>query len=128
MTKSLTVTMTIDQRDLYDIAQYAIDVLEEDFGCEVLEAAGVDEVELIQAIVEDKTFQSMIIDAVKEDGFDVIQNPYDYMDGYDLVSVIPGLTRIAELCQAMDDIILEATKEPEVTCVPVPAGYKLVKI
>lgn len=124
----LTVTVTVKENDLYDIVQMVIDTLEDDFGCDVLEAAGVDQQELFDAILKDDTFLEMIVDGVKEDGTDFVQNPYDYIDGYDFLETIPGLIRVVSLCREMDDIIQDAKKEPDVTCIPVPAGYKLVKI
>ena len=125
---TLNVTLTIRESDLYDIVQMAIDDLEESFGCDAMEAAGVDEQELFEATLKDETFREMVVDAIKEDGFDVVRSPYDYFSGYDFLETIPGLMRVVKLCKEMDEIILEATKEPEVSCIPVPAGYKLVKI
>jgi hypothetical protein len=125
---ALTVTVTVKENALYDVVQMAIDTLEDDFGCDVTEAAGVDEQELFDAILKDKTFREMIVNRIKEDGTDFVQNPYDYIDGYDFLETIPGLKRVVQLCQEMDVIIRDAKKEPEVNCVPVPAGYKLVKI
>ena len=124
----LNVTLTIRESDLYDIVQMAIDDLEESFGCDVMEAAGVDEQELFDAILQDETFRTMIVDGVKEDGMDFVQNPYDYINGYDFLETIPGLIGIVKQCREMDEIIQDAKKEPEVNCIPVPAGYKLVKI
>jgi hypothetical protein len=125
---ALTVTVTVKENALYDVVQMAIDTLQDEFGCDVTEAAGVDEQELFDAILKDKTFREMIVNGIKEDGTDFVQNPYDYIDGYDFLETIPGLIRVVKLCREMDDIIRDAKKEPEVTCVPVPAGYKLVKI
>jgi hypothetical protein len=125
---ALTVTLTIRESDLYDIVQMAIDDLEESFGCDTMAAAGVREQELFDAILKDETFRGMVVDGVKEDGTDFVKNPYDYISGYDMLETIPGLIRVVRLCKEMDEIILEATKEPEVNCIPVPAGYKLVKI
>ena len=125
---ALTVTLTIRPSDLYDIAQMAIDDLEESFGDEVTEAAGVDQQELFDAILEDKTFQSMVIDQVKEDGTDVLRNPYDYFCGYDFLETIPGLMRVVDLCKEMDELIKDANLEPAVQRVEVPKGYMLVKI
>ena len=125
---ALTVTLTIRPSDLYDIVQMVIDDLEESFGCEVMEAAGVDEQELFDAILNNKEFQSMVIDQVKEDGTDVLQNPYDYFSGYDFLETITPLMRIVDLCKEMDECIKDAEMEPTIECIPVPKGYKLVKI
>ena len=125
---ALTVTVTVKENALYDIVQMAIDTLQDDFGCDVTEAAGVDEQELFDAILKDETFRSMIVDGVKEDGTDFIQNPYDYIDGYDFLETIPGLIRVVKLCREMDDIIRDAKKEEAITCIKVPEGYKLVRI
>ena len=125
---ALTVTLTIRPSDLYDIVQMVIDDLEESFGCEVMEAAGVNEQELFDAVLEDKKFQSMVIDQVKEDGTDVLQNPYDYFSGYDFLETISPLMRVVDLCKEMDELIKDAEMEPAIECIPVPKGYKLVKI
>ena len=124
----LNVTLTVRDSDLYDIAQMCIDTLREDFGDDVVDAAGVDDQELFDAIMKDETFRTMIVDGVKEDGMDFVQNPYDYIDGYDFLETIPGLIGVVKQCREMDEIIIDAKKEPEVNCIPVPAGYKLVKI
>lgn len=126
--QNLSVTLTIRPDDLYDIVQMVIDDLEESFSDEVMEAAGVDQQELFDAILEDKTFQSMIVDQVKEDGTDVLRNPYDYFCGYDFLDTIPGLVRVVECCNAMDAIIQDAKKEPVLQRVDVPKGYMLIKI
>lgn len=125
---ALTVTLTIRPQDLYDIVQMAIDDLEESFGDEVMDAAGVDQQELFDAILNDKEFQSMVVDQVKEDGADVIRNPYDYFSGYDFLETIPGLMRVVDLCKEMDERIKDAELEPVVRRVDVPQGYMLVKI
>ena len=125
---ALTVTVTVKENDLYDIVQMCIDTLREDFGDDVVDAAGVDDQELFDAILKDETFRTMIVDGVKEDGTDFVQNPYDYIDGYDFLETIPGLIRVVQLCREMDDIIRDAKKEPEITYIKVPEGYKLVKI
>ena len=124
----ITVAITIPADDLYDVAQMTIDTLREDFGDDVVDCAGVDDQELFDAIMQDSTFRKIITDRVKECGIEVTTDPYDYFDGYDFLDAIPGLKRVVELCKEMDDIIRDAVKEPEVSCIPVPQGYKLVRI
>ena len=126
--QNLSVTLTIRPDDLYDIVQMVIDDLEESFGDEVTEAAGVDQQELFDAILNDKEFQSMVIDQVKEDGTDVLRNPYDYFCGYDFLDTIPGLMRVVDLCKEMDERIKDANLEPVLQRVEVPKGYMLIKI
>lgn len=124
----ITVTITVHPQYMYDIAQMAIETLEEDFGFDVVEAAGVVEQELFDAIMLDETFRQIITDKIKEAGSDVVEDPWGYFDGYDLLDAIPGLVRVVELCKDMEVIIRDAQKEPEVECIPVPKGYKLVRI
>jgi hypothetical protein len=124
----ITLTVTIQPNDLYNIAQMVIDTLEDDFGYDVVEAAGVVEQELFDAVMLDKTFRKMVTDKIMECGVEVVSDPYDYFDGYDFLETIPGLKRVVQLVKEMDDIIRDATKEPEVNCIPVPNGYKLVRI
>lgn len=124
----ITVTVTIKPDELYDVAQMAIDTLREDFGDDVVDCAGVDDQELFDAIMQDATFRNIIAERVKECGAEVATDPYDYFDGYDFLDSVPGLKRVVQLCKEMDEIIRDATKEPEVNCIPVPAGYKLVRI
>ena len=124
----ITVTVTVRPDDLYDIAQMVIDTLRDDFGDDVVDCAGVDDQELFDAVMLDKTFRSMITDKIKEDGVMVVSDPWDYFDGYDFLDTIPGCKRVVQLVKEMDEIIRDATKEPEVACIPVPAGYKLVRI
>ena len=124
----IQVTLTIKPDDMYDLAQMAVETLRDDFGDDVVDCAGVDDQELFDAIMQDKTFRHMIVDRVKECGIEVIADPYDYFEGYDFLEVIPGLKRVVQLCKEMDVIIRDATKEPEVACIPVPQGYKLVRI
>lgn len=124
----ITVTVTVRPDDLYDIAQMVIDTLRDDFGDDVVDCAGVDDQELFDAVMLDKTFRSMITDKIKEDGVMVVSDPWDYFDGYDFLDTIPGCKRVVQLVKEMDEIIRDAQKEPEVACIPVPAGYKLVRI
>ena len=124
----ITVTVTIKPDELYDVAQMVIDTLREDFGDDVVDCAGVDDQELFDAIMMDKTFRNIISERVKESGAEVATDPYDYFDGYDFLETVPGLKRVVELCKEMDDIVRDAVKEPEVNCIPVPQGYKLVRI
>ena len=124
----ITVAITIPADDLYDVAQMTIDTLREDFGDDVVDCAGVDDQELFDAIMLDSTFRKIITERVKESGAEVASDPYDYFDGYDFLDTIPGLKRVVELCKEMDEIMRDAVREPEVNCIPVPQGYKLVKI
>lgn len=124
----IQVTLTIKPQDLYDITQMIIDDLEDSFGSDVMEAAGVNEQELFDAIMLDETFREMVVDAIKEDGFDVVRSPYDYFSGYDFLETVPGLMRIVQLCKVVDEYFQDAVKESEVNCIPVPKGYKLVPI
>ena len=124
----ITVTITVPADDLYDLAQMIIDTLREDFGDDVVDAAGVDDQELFDAIMQDRTFRGMVAEKIKESGAEVAVDPWDYFDGYDFLETVPGLKRVVELCKEMDEIVRDAKKEPEVNCIPVPAGYKLVKI
>ena len=121
-------TLTIRPDNLYDIAQMVLDTLREDFGDDVVDAAGVKDQELFDAIMLDKTFRQIVTDSIMEDGVEVVNDPYGYFDGYDFLDTIPGLKRVVELCKQMEEIMRDAIKEPEVACIPVPAGYKLVKI
>ena len=123
----IQVTITIKPDDLYDIAQMVVDDLEESFGCEVVEAAGVDQQELFDAVMLDSTFRSMIVDKIKEYGADVIAEPWDYFSGYDFLDTIPGLVRIVDLCREMDQRFQEAD-EQAVTSISVPEGYILVRV
>ena len=124
----ITVTVTIKPNELYYVAQMAIDTLRDDFGDDVVDCAGVDDQELFDAVMLDSTFRKIVTERVKECGVEVASNPYDFFDGYDFLDAVPGLERVVELCKQMDEIIRDATKEPEVACIPVPAGYKLVRI
>ena len=126
----ITVSITVQPNDLYDIAQMAIDTIRDDFGDDVVDCAGVDDQELFDAIMLDKTFRRIISDKIKADGFEVVSDPWGYFDGYDFVDSIPGLKRVVELCKEMDVIMRDAMKEPEdnIKCIPVPNGYKLVRI
>ena len=126
----ITVTVTVQPKDLYHIAQMAIDTLEDDFGSEVVECAGVVEQELFEAIMLDKTFRQIVTDKIMQDGTEVTEDPWGYFDGYDFLDYVPGLKRVVQLCKEMDDIIRDANKAPEdnIKCIPVPNGYKLVRI
>lgn len=125
----IQVTLTIKPDSMYDIAQMVIDTLRDDFGDDVVDCAGVEDQELFDAIMQDRTFRGMIVDSVKENGADVIADPYGYFDGYDFLDGIPGCRRVVELCKDMEVIMREAKESyDEIGCIPVPAGYKLVKI
>ena len=124
----ITVAVTVRPDDMYDLAQMAIDTLRDDFGDDAVDCAGVDDQELFDAIMLDKTFRRMITDRIKECGVEVVADPYDYFDGYDFLDTIPGCRRVVQLVKEMSEIIRDAYKEPEVECIPVPKGYKLVKI
>ena len=123
----IQVTITIKPDDLYDIAQMVIDDLEESFGYDVVEAAGVDQQELFDAVLLSKDFRDMIVEKVKDYGVDVIAEPWDYFSGYDFLDTIPGLVRIVDLCREMDQRFQEAD-EQAVTSISVPEGYILVRV
>ena len=123
----ITVTLTIKADDLYDVAQMAIDALDESFTDDVIEMAGVDQQELFDAIMQDSTFRTMIAARTKEYGDEFISSPWDYIDGYDFLETIPGLMRVVDLCREMVNIMRDA-EENEIECIPVPKGYKLVRI
>lgn len=123
----ITVTVTVPADDLYDLAQMVIDTLRDDFGDDVVDCAGVDDQELFDAIMQDSTFRALVAEKIKEDGFSVAVDPWDYFDGYDFLETIPGLKRVVSLCKEMDMIVRDAKKDAEVECIPVPTGYKLVR-
>ena len=123
----IQVTITIKPDDLYDIAQMVIDDLEESFGYDVVEAAGVDQQELFDAVMLSKDFRDMIVEKVKDYGVDVIAEPWDYFSGYDFLDTIPGLKRVVQLCKEMDARFQEAD-EQAVTSISVPEGYILVRV
>jgi hypothetical protein len=89
--------------------------------------AGLYEDELMNALIDSKKFQSVLADKVSEDGRRVCEDPYGYFDAFDFIEEIPELQRIYDLVDAASDILQEAEKE-DVKCIPVPMGYKLVKI
>ena len=122
----IQVTITIKPDDLYDIAQMVIDDLEESFGYDVVEAAGVDQQELFDAVLLSKDFRDMIVEKVKDYGVDVIAEPWDYFSGYDFLDTIPGLKRVVQLCKEMDARFQEADEQVTAN-IPVPKGYKLVR-
>ena len=124
----ITVTVTVRPDDLYDIAQMVIDTLRDDFGDDVVDCAGVDDQELFDAIMLDKTFRRMVTDGIRENGSDFINDPWEFIDGYDFLETIPGLCRVVDLCRNMDEIMREAKEESGCECIPVPAGYKLVRV
>ena len=125
----IQVTLTIKPDDMYDLAQMAIDTLRDDFGDDVVDCAGVEDQELFDAIMQDPTFRHMIVDRVKECGIEVIADPYDYFEGYDFLNTIPGCKRVVQLVKEMDVIMREAKESyDEIGCIPVPAGYKLVRV
>lgn len=125
----IQVTLTIRPDSMYDIAQMVIDTLRDDFGDDVVDAAGVDDQELFDAVMQDPIFRGMIVDSVKENGVDVIADPWGYFEGYDFLDTIPGLKRVVQLCKDMDVIMREANESyDEIGCIPVPQGYKLVRI
>ena len=123
----IIVTIEIKPDNLYDIAQMVVDDLEESFGYEVVEAAGVDQQELFDAVMLDSTFRSMVVDKIKEYGTDAVNDPWDYFSGYDFLDSIPGLIRVVELCKEMDQRFKDADEQVTAS-IPVPKGYKLVRI
>ena len=123
----IQITITIKPDDLYDVAQMVIDDLEESFGYDVVEAAGVDQQELFDAVMLSKDFRDTVVEKVKEYGIDAVAEPWDYFSGYDFLDSIPGLKRIVQLCKEMDQRFQDAGEEA-VPCIPVPKGYKLVRI
>ena len=123
----IQVTITIKPDDLYDIAQMVIDDLEESFGYDVVEAAGVDQQELFDAVMLSKDFRDTVVEKVKEYGIDAVAEPWDYFSGYDFLDSIPGLKRIVQLCKEMDQRFQDADEQVTAS-IPVPKGYKLVRI
>ena len=123
-----SATVNLTRVDLGTVAQIVIDRIEDDYGYDTMVTAGVDESELLNALIADKTFQAIVCDKVAEDGRQVCEDPYGYFDAFDFIDNIGALMDIYDMVDAMDDIIRDAKKEPEITCIKVPEGYKLVKI
>ena len=123
----IQITITIKPDDMYDIAQMVIDDLEESFGYDVVEAAGVDQQELFDAVMLSKDFRNTIVKYVKEYGIDAVAEPWDYFSGYDFLDSIPGLKRVVQLCKEMDARFQEADEQVTAN-IPVPEGYILVRV
>lgn len=124
-----SVTIGLTRRELCVIAQTVMDRLADDYGTEVVTMAGVNQFELMDALLENKTFQRIVSEKIKQDGIYVCEDPYDYFDAYDdFIAKIPELGRLYDLVDAMDDIYQDAIKSTEVKRVEIPDGYMLVKI
>ena len=122
-----SVAVELTRNNLANIAQIVIDRIEDDFGCDAMLVAGLYEDELMNALIDNPKFQSVLARQVSQDGLSVCEDPYGYFDAFDFIETIPGLQRIYDLVDEASDIMQDAEKE-ETKCIPVPAGYKLVKI
>lgn len=123
-----SVSIDLNRNNLGTVAQIVIDRIEDDFGSDVMEMAGVDDVELLNALIDNKKFQGMVGKMVAQEGINACDDPYGYFDQFDFIEAIDGLDRIYELVQEMDAIYQDAIKSTEVKRIEVPDGYMLVKI
>ena len=123
-----SVSLDIARRDVLDSAQVLIDYLEDEYGNDAMEVAGVSEEELMDAVIASKEFQKFLGGYILRAGLEVLDSPYDYFDGIDIMGAIPALGPIAKALDAACVLIHETEKEEEITCIKVPEGYKLVKI
>lgn len=122
-----SATVNLTRNDLGSVAQIVIDRIEDDFGVDAMVVAGLSDTELLDALINSKQFQELVCEKVSEDGRVVCEDPYGYFDAFDFIDFMEPLQRIYDLVEDALDLLNEADKE-EVVCVPVPAGYKLVKI
>ena len=122
------VTLEVRPQDTYDLIQLIIDNIEDEYGSTVMDAAGVDQQELFDAILGDATFKKLVIEGVKEVGMEYLDLPYDHADAFHYMETVPGLVKLCDMLHEMHDIIEDAKKDVDVTCIPVPQGYKLVRI
>jgi hypothetical protein len=122
-----SVAVNLTRNDLASVAQIVIDRIEDDFGCDAMVVAGLSETELLNALIDSKEFQKLVGEKVSEDGRVVCEDPYGYFDAFDFMDEIVPLQVIYDQVEDALDLLNEADKE-EVKCIPVPAGYKLVKI
>lgn len=123
-----SVSIELTRVNLGSVAQVVIDRIEDDFGSDTMTMAGVDEQELFDALINNKTFQRLVGEKVVQDGINVCEDPYGYFDAFDFIDEIPALSDIYAHVDAMDDIFQEANKSTEVKRIEVPDGYMLVKI
>lgn len=131
MSKALfSVSLDVRRTDCYDIAQLVIDSLQDDFGKDAFCVAGCDELELLEAIIDNKRFQAFVAREIKESGFDALNSPYDYFYAEDLICEIrelqPIINALDSACLMISE--LEDEEDRAVNCIPVPAGYKLVRV
>jgi hypothetical protein len=122
-----SVAVNLTRSDVANVAQIVIDRIEDDYGYDAMVVAGLYEEELMNALIDSTKFQSILARQVAEDGRSVVEDPYGYFDAFDFIESIPELQRIYDLVDEADNIMRDAEKE-EVKCIPVPNGYKLVKI
>ena len=122
-----SVSIGLTRFDLSKVAQIVIDRIEDDYGYEVAHAAGVEDGELLEGLINNDVFRSIVLGKVAEDGRVVCEDPYGYFDAFDFIDNIGALYDIYNHVDAIDDIFKDADKE-EIACIPVPAGYKLVKV
>jgi hypothetical protein len=123
-----SVAINLTRIDMGTVAQIVLDRIEDDFGPDAMLVAGLYEQELFDALINSKKFQSIVGKKVAEDGRIVCEDPYGYFDAFDFIEYIDELQAIYDRVDEAADILTEAEKSDDVTCIPVPAGYKLVKI
>lgn len=122
-----SATVNLTRVDLGTVAQIVIDRIEDDFGVDAMVVAGVSDTELLDALINSKQFQEIVCKMVSEEGRIVCEDPYGYFDAFDFIDFVDPLFRVYDLVNDARDLLDEAEKE-EIVCVPVPQGYKLVKI
>lgn len=108
----LAVTISVTEKNLRKIAEYACEEIYCEHGNSIPEMAGVVKNELLDAMVADPAFQKCVIRSIELYGTDFIDEPYDYVDSSDLVT--PNLARVIMLVEAMADIDYEADRDEEV--------------
>ena len=123
-----TATLTIRQDDTYDLIQQIIDAIEDEYGCDAMECAGVDQQELFDAILNDAKFKKMVVEGVQDDGLEFLTNCYDNADPYFFIDSIPGLRRVMDLCyeslERLEEQPVDEALEKAIAMVK-KAGYRL---
>lgn len=133
-TPFMTVEFKVDRADVEYTADCIVDSLYDDYDSEVIDALGLDYLNLVNEVIDMPEFSKMVKVGIEKNGPDALDNPYDYMN-LDAVMLTPEFMKVRETLDMLVDVIRDAEKNDRNLSDPCEeaiktlqaAGFKIVK-
>lgn len=126
---SITIAITINDKQLLGVADYLLDDISSSFSKDQMAFAGLDRKEFIEHLITYPKFLKMVEENVKEYGPDFVEEPWDYGSCY-LGEMDALYNHVSTFARIMEDAERESESQVELADAIAKltrAGFKVSK-